>query len=153
MIRFTASALALLTLPASTTPAQTPERARTVVNDAAALKRLRANSGITLQWISFTSSRRGHVMVRDQPDGLHLEGMPQAADGPGRMELNGRVLRIGGREFTFQGRIVIADAPDTGRRCVRDGIFTFRVTGQRRYWRLQEMEACDGLTDYVDIYY
>ena len=30
---------------------------------------------------------------------------------------------------------------------------TFRVTQNRKYWRLQQMEVCDGLTDYVDIYF
>jgi hypothetical protein len=36
---------------------------------------------------------------------------------------------------------------------VRDGSYEFRITGRRRYWRLQQMEQCDGLTDYVDIYF
>ena len=27
------------------------------------------------------------------------------------------------------------------------------ATGQRRYWRLQNIEACNGLADYVDIYF
>ena len=55
--------------------------------------------------------------------------------------------------FRFRGRIAIVDAPDRGRNCVRDGEYQFRVTGRRRYWRLQQMEQCDGLTDYVDIYF
>ena len=63
------------------------------------------------------------------------------------------MLRISPRSFTFRGRIVITDAPDRGRNCVRDGTYEFRATGQRRYWRLQDIEACDGLADYVDIYF
>ena len=50
-------------------------------------------------------------------------------------------------------RILILDAPDKGRRCERNGDFEFRATGKRKYWRLQQMEACGGLTDYVDVYY
>ncbi|HST36880.1 MAG TPA: hypothetical protein VLK25_09675, partial [Allosphingosinicella sp.] len=35
---------------------------RTQVGDEAALARLRRNSGITLQWISFEAPARGHVL-------------------------------------------------------------------------------------------
>ena len=42
---------------------------------------------------------------------------------------------------------------ETYRECLRDGTYEFRATGTRRYWRLQNIEACDGLADYVDIYY
>jgi hypothetical protein len=37
---------------------------------------------------------------------------------------------------------------------MRQGDFTFKVTGKRKYWRMQEMDnPCDEATDYVDIYY
>ena len=29
----------------------------------------------------------------------------------------------------------------------------FAITQNRKYWRLQQMESCGRLTDYVDIYY
>ena len=58
------------------------------------------------------------------------------------------------RSFTFRGRDRRSPARRTPtRNCLRDGTYEFRVTGRRRYWRLQQMEACDGLTDYVDIYF
>ena len=63
------------------------------------------------------------------------------------------MIEIGARSFTFRGRIAITDTPDPGRNCLRDGTYEFRITGRRRYWRLQQMEQCDGLTDYVDIYF
>lgn len=121
----------------------------TVVEDPAALQRLRRNSGITLQWISW--DRRGRVHVTDRGGRVHLRGS-QAGNG-GRLELDGDVVSIGRTSFTFQGRIVITDTPDAGRECVRDGTYEFRITQNRRYWRLQQMEMCDGLTDYVDIYF
>ena len=46
--------------------AASPAAERTLVRDAAALARLRRNSGITLQWISFEAPARGHVHVTDQ---------------------------------------------------------------------------------------
>jgi len=63
------------------------------------------------------------------------------------------VLSIDSTSFTFRGQISILDTPDRGRNCLRDGTYEFRVTQRRRYWRLQQMEVCDGLTDYVDIYF
>ena len=132
-------------------PAAHAEAERTVVRDAAALNRLRRNSGITLQWISFESPARGHVYVTERGGLVHLRGS-QAANG-GNLTLEGDVLSIDATSFTFRGRISIVDTPDRGRNCLRDGTYEFRVTQRRRYWRLQQMEACDGLTDYVDIYF
>ena len=41
-----------------------------------------------------------------------------------------------------------------GKPCAREGAMTFKITGKRRYWRLQEMNnPCDGVTDYVDIFF
>lgn len=123
----------------------------TRVDDRAALQRLRRNSGITLQWISFESPRRGHVVITERNGVVHLRGS-QRGNG-GEVVLDGDVLQIGPRSFRFAGDITITNAPDQGRVCVREGEFEFRVTQNRRYWRLQQMEVCDGLTDYVDIYF
>ena len=60
---------------------------------------------------------------------------------------------IGSDRFVLRGTILILDAPDKGRRCERTGDYEFRATGKRKYWRMQKMEACGGLTDYVDVYY
>lgn len=126
---------------------------RTVVSDRTALNRLLRNSGITLQWIGFETRARGHVVAQMNGGLLHLSGAQSAPDGSGRVTLDGDVLRISERSFIFRGRIVITDAPDPGRNCVREGVYEFRSTGARRYWRLQDFEACDGLADYVDIYF
>lgn len=125
--------------------------APTIVGDPAALARLRHNAGITLQWISW--DYRGRVRVSEAGGRVHLSGSQAARRGGGRLELDGDVAEIGRDRFTFQGRIAITDTPDPGRNCVRDGSYEFRITGRRRYWRLQQMEQCDGLTDYVDIYF
>jgi len=135
--------------PAATAGAEATER--TIVHDPAALARLRRNSGITLQWISFESPARGHVVVSERGGFVHLRGS-QSGDG-GELRLDGDVLSIDAASFTFRGEISIVGTPDADRNCLRDGIFEFRVTQRRRYWRLQQMEACDGLTDYVDIYF
>ncbi|WP_339346112.1 hypothetical protein [uncultured Sphingomonas sp.] len=143
--------LIMLLLAAAATP---PDAAgRTEVIDRAALARLRGNEGVSLQWIDWDGTHRGLLHVRQPGALVHIDGEQRVAGQPGVLTIDGDVLRIAAREFTFRGRIVITDTPDVGRRCVRDGTFTFRITGTRRYWRLQQMEACDGLTDYVDIYF
>ena len=144
-----------LALAATGALAQTPPApgARTIVNDRTALNRLRRNSGITLQWLSFETAQRGHVVAQMNGGLLHLNGSQSGRGGAGRVTLDGDVLQINSRSFSFRGRIVITDAPNRGRNCVRDGTYEFRATGTRRYWRLQDFEACDGLADYVDIYY
>ena len=144
-----------LCLAATGAVAQTPPAPgeRTIVNDRTALNRLRRNSGITLQWISFDYAQRGHVVAQMNGGLLHLNGSHGARNWSGRLTLDGDVIRINPRSFFFRGRIVITDAPDRGRNCVREGTYEFRATGQRRYWRLQDFEACDGLADYVDIYF
>ena len=138
-------------IPTIGAPAAQATAERTVVRDAAALNRLRRNSGITLQWISFESPARGHVYVTERGGLVHLRGS-QTGNG-GTLTLEGDVLSIDATSFTFRGTISIVDTPDRGRNCLRDGTYEFRVTQRRRYWRLQQMEACDGLTDYVDIYF
>jgi hypothetical protein len=128
-----------------------PPGARTIVNDPAALNRLRGNSGLTLQWISWDYRR--HVVVTERDGLVHLRGTQVQNAGAGRVDLDGDVVSIGARSFTFRGRIMIENAPDPDRECLREGVYEFRATGTRRYWRLQNFEACDGLADYVDIYF
>lgn len=124
---------------------------RTIVNDPAALARLRRNGGVSLQWISW--DRRGRLRVSEAGGRVHLSGGQAERGGAGRLALDGDVVSIDARSFSFRGRIAITDTPDQGRECIREGTYEFRITQRRRYWRLQQMEACDGLTDYVDIYF
>jgi hypothetical protein len=123
----------------------------TIVGAPGTLAMLRHNGGLTLQWISW--DYRGRVLVSERDGLVHLSGSQAARDGAGRLQLDGDVIEIGERSFTLRGRIAITDTPDPGRNCLRDGTYEFRITGRRRYWRLQQMEQCDGLTDYVDIYF
>ena len=146
-------ALLLATAAAAETPVLPARPQPTIVGDQAALQRLRRNSGITLQWIGFETPARGHVVATMRGGAVHLSGSHAERRGLGRLTLDGDVLRIDRLSFTFAGQIVITDTPDLGRNCVREGIFEFRVTQRRRYWRLQNIEACDGLADYVDIYF
>ncbi len=131
----------------------------TRVLDKAAAKRLRGATGVTLQWISW--DWRGRVAVTQKGGVYRIKGGQDAANAPkgtadlgrGKVAIDGVVTEIGRDYFRFDGTIVITDTPDAGRVCTRTGPMTFKVTKNRKYWRLQEMEKCDGLTDYVDIYF
>ncbi|HEX7853161.1 MAG TPA: hypothetical protein VF503_05640 [Sphingobium sp.] len=136
---------------AQSSPASAISSQRTIIRDQAAANRLLGNEGITLQWIDW--DHRGDLDVAMPGDTIFLKGGQHRASGPGALTLDGRVTEINATSFRFHGRIVITDTPDIGRNCVRDGDFTFAITQNRKYWRLQEMEMCDGLTDYVDIYF
>ncbi|MXO73376.1 hypothetical protein GRI99_17265 [Altererythrobacter buctensis] len=140
--------------PASPSPAPTatPLPAAPTIHDPAMAQRLRANRGLTLQWIDW--DRRGAARIAVQPDGAwRLTGSQQARTGAGRLALDGTVTEVGADYFLFDGTIKITDAPDPGRQCSADKVWRFAITQNRPYWRLREFEWCDGLTDYVDIYF
>ena len=117
--------------------------------DQAAYERLLGNSGITLQWL--WSASRGQLNAKDENGVVRLEGTQSNFEGT--LKIKGEVVSIGSDRFVLRGTILILDAPDKGRRCERTGDYEFRATGKRKYWRMQKMEACGGLTDYVDVYY
>jgi hypothetical protein len=145
----------------STTPVPAVKAAETdppeaipteILNQSAAL-RLLGNSGITLQWIDW--EKRGQLKSGKRDGEIWLSGAQFARDGSdGALYLEGRVVEIGSDYFTFSGEITIEDTPDKGRVCkLRRDDWRFAVTQGRKYWRLRQFEWCDGLTDYVDIYF
>jgi len=123
----------------------------TRILDAKAAQRLLANKGLTLQWIDWNT--RGHAFVTREGGVWKLRGAQAQAGGPGRLFLDGTITEIGGGYFTFEGTIRIADTPDPGRICEKDKTWHFAITQNRRFYRLREFEWCDGLTDYIDIYF
>ena len=120
--------------------------------DAGTLERLAGNSGITLQWISWED--RGVAMVRSLPDGtVRLSGGQIDPKGAGTLWLDGEVVEAGPDYFVLDGLIRISETPDAGRVCQANKQWRFAITQNRKYYRLREFEWCDGLTDYIDIYF
>ena len=155
---FAAFVLSACTTTAETSPpvvdpvtSQPEAREATRILDTGAEERLLAAKGITLQWIGW--NERGSVNVRREGDLILLTGSQSKPDGPGRLFLDGRVTEIGNDYFLFDGIVRITDTPDRGRTCDADKEWRFAVTQNRPYWRLREFEWCDGLTDYIDIYF
>ncbi len=147
----TLAALVLLAPPALAQSASTPAPEPTRILDRTAAQRLRANKGLTLQWIDW--DHRGHAAVTVDRGQWRLRGAQAEAGGPGRLFLDGVITEIGKGYFTFEGVIRITDTPDRGRACERHKTWHFAVTQRRSFYRLREFEWCDGLTDYVDVYF
>ncbi|MEZ5708531.1 MAG: hypothetical protein R3E02_03970 [Blastomonas sp.] len=124
---------------------------KTRVVDPAMMAKLFSNSGTTLQWIGW--DRRGKLSAEWRGDAVHISGRQAEPGDTGLLRIEGDVIAMGKQGFTFRGTILIADTPDYGRFCLRSGDMEFLITRNRKYWRLQEMTECDGLTDYVDIYF
>lgn len=114
-------------------------------------QRLIGNKGLTLQWLDWNS--RGTATVSPREGLWQLRGAQSQANGNGRLFLDGAILEVGEGYFTFRGTIRITDTPDQGRQCEQRKTWHFAVTQNRPYYRLREFEWCDGLTDYVDLYF
>ena len=71
----------------------------------------------------------------------------------GTLDLEGFITEIGADYFVFQGTVKIIGAPDEERLCNVTKAWRFEVTQNRSYYRLREFEWCDGLTDYIDLYF
>jgi hypothetical protein len=107
---------------------------------------------LSLQWISW--EKFGTAVVTNKLGVYGLEG-EQRGPGGDYLKIAGMIVSIDAREFKFEGTITTRVSHiNNGQPCERQGDFTFKVTGKRKYWRLQEMDnPCDEATDYVDIYF
>lgn len=126
---------------------------RTVVNDARAKAMLLGRHKLSLQWISWDYF--GTATVTERGGVLYLKGSQRQRGGADYLTVDGRITSIDAKEFSFSGKIITRISHiNGGEPCVRDGDFTFKITGKRKYWRLQEMDSpCDTATDYVDIFF
>ena len=124
----------------------------TTILDRAAADRLLSNSGVTLQWIGW--EERGEMRASMIGETMWLSGGQGGKDDPrGGLWVSGRVVTIAADHFILDGHISIQNAPDQGRSCHLKKYMRFAITQNRKYWRLREFEWCDGLTDYIDIYF
>lgn len=145
-----AIALTLLFAAAVATAAPRTLGETQIVNEDA-LTKLKNNKGVTLQWVWGAAPAK--LTVVETPQGVMISGQQGPHKGD-QLVIKGVITRIEAKTFWFKGRIEITD-DETTELCVRDGNYTFRITGARRFWRMKEQIArCPGradLTDYVDI--
>ncbi len=127
---------------------------RTVVRDAAAKRMLLGKHKLSLQWISWDYF--GTATVTERGGVLYLKGRQDARGSSGDyLKVDGVITEVDARQFTFDGTVVIkVHHINNGEPCERKGIMNFRITGKRKYWRMQQMDnPCDEATDYVDIFF
>jgi len=106
----------------------------------------------SLQWISWEYF--GTVIVSEDKGTISIKGEQRSKENDDYVTIDGMILDIAVNRFKFRGKIVTKISHiNSGNPCNREGIMTFSVTGNRKYWRLQEMgNPCDAVTDYVDIF-
>lgn len=116
---------------------------------------LAGSRGLTLQWISWEPQDWGTVTFVPLVDGSYaVDGTQTGPDGD-FVSVNGTIVRVTDRELRFSGEVIVqVSYTNDGQPCVRTGDLTFLATGDRRFWRMQDLLNCDGIvTDYVDIYF
>jgi hypothetical protein len=108
---------------------------------------------ISLQWISWDHLGRGTVTIKK--GSYLLVGEQKGRGNTDFLKINGRITAIDANQFDFDGTIETQVSHiNGGKPCVRSGKFTFRITGKRKYWRMQQIDnPCDEAADYVDIYF
>jgi hypothetical protein len=126
---------------------------QTVIKDQVVLDKLLGKHLLALQWISW--SHFGTVEVVYGNGTLTIAGSQESRKGNDYIRIDGVIPEVGTSYFKFRGTIVTRVSHiNGGRPCRRQGLMTFRVTGKRKYWRLKQMDnPCDGVTDYVDVFF
>jgi hypothetical protein len=126
---------------------------KTIIKDAAAKAMLLGSHRFSLQWISWDYF--GKAVVTDQKGKLVIRGIQRAKDGQDFVRIDGVITEVDAKEFKFNGVIETkVSHNNNGEICKREGDMTFKITQNRKYWRLQEMQSPCGIeTDYVDIFF
>lgn len=108
----------------------------------------------TLQWISW--DQPGKVQIKKNSDGTYQVTGKQTGKGGDFVTIDGTLTVVTFSEMTFKGKIETkASGVNNGEICTKNGTYHFLAKGARKYWRLQEMENCEGnnVVDYVDIFF
>lgn len=107
---------------------------------------------LTLQWISWDEP--GNVTIVPAENGWYTISGKQARN-EDYVKITGRIKPVNEKELEFEGEIETrVESINNGEPCLKTGKRIFKATGTRQYWRLQDMNNCEGPTiDYVDIYF
>lgn len=108
---------------------------------------------ISLQWISW--DKKGEAGINPLGDGWYSIKGEQVNAEKDRLTIEGKIRRLSEKELEFEGVIETAVSYNNGGQpCVKNGRQVFVAKGKRTYYRLQNMNNCEGnrVVDYVDIY-
>lgn len=131
----------------------TMNAAKTIIKDPAAKTMLLGSHRLSLQWISWDYF--GKAIVTDQKGKLVIRGIQRSKESQDFVKMDGVITEVDAKEFRFNGIIETkVSHNNNGEICKREGQMTFKITQNRKYWRLQEMQSPCGIeTDYVDIFF
>lgn len=118
------------------------------------VKNIEGTHMCSLQWISW--KKFGSVILKRNSDGtLKCTGGQKSTTTDDYLKLDGDITVVNPLHLKFTGKIITCVSHiNNGKPVVREGEFNFTVAGQRRYWRMREMNnPKDGCCDYVDIYF
>ncbi|WP_310481803.1 hypothetical protein [Chamaesiphon sp. VAR_48_metabat_403] len=144
--------LAILLVP-NAVSAQPEPQDRTIVNSPTAARKLVGKHKLNLQWIGWDNwAEFGNLKVIDRQGMMVAIG--NQTKGEDYLQIDGKIVSVEDKQFTFRGKIVTRVSHiNKGEACKRDGEMVFKITENRKYWRLQQMQSpCDTATDYVDIF-
>ena len=130
-----------------------PRPPKTVIRDARAKRMLLGTHRFSLQWISWDYF--GRAVVSEKEGTLYIKGEQKQHRGNDYLRMDGHITEVSAKEFKFTGIVELRVSHINGNKpCKREGELTFAIKGNRRYWRMQEMDSpCDTATDYVDIFF
>jgi len=118
-------------------------------------RKLREGShNLTLQWISW--DKPGKAQIKKNSDGTFSINGKQTGEKGDFVTIEGTLTVVTFAEMTFKGTIQTKySGVNNGEVCEKTGTYHFLVKGARKYWRLQEMDNCEGnnVVDYVDIFF
>jgi len=108
----------------------------------------------SLHWISWKNF--GSVNIKKISTKKYSIKGSQKDDKGNYVTIDGILIPVVKGKLSFTGEIVTrTTGNNNGIACVKKGTYTFLCSPDRKYWRLQEMENCEGgsLVDYVDIFF
>lgn len=111
---------------------------------------------LSLQWISWEYFGHADISPAGEAGTYRIQGEQRSREhDTDYLTLEGTLRPQSARHLVFEGVIETSvHYLNGGAPCRREGTFHFKATGERQYWRLQEMEnSCAEVTDYVDIYF
>jgi hypothetical protein len=133
--------------------AQSLRGLETVINNKSAKSKLMGKHRFSLQWISWDYF--GRIDITEQNKLLRIKGEQSLRKGSDFITLEGIITEVNKTDFKFDGEIItMISYIKNGTPCKRSGEMTFEIKGNRKYWRLKEMQnPCDDVTDYIDIFF
>lgn len=107
---------------------------------------------LSLQWISWDYF--GSCNITKEGGRLRCVGQQLSRENEGDyLKIDGYITIVDELNLEFTGTIRTKIYHlNGGEEWLREGTYHFKSTQGRRYWRMQEMDGPDGVTDYVDIY-